>query len=240
MIRTHQLKGNDLIGRLKELSQPLNESINDKEQTLDELLEELGFHLEEVEDELEDLTDNFVKRNKEDIDKLNIDKKWLKQTIKNIGIEPFVSDSGELDEIISELEKDLENEFGESNIYRWGYYDGERDIDVSNLTKQELRDLINRVLTDREDSMEEMFEGVLNVGTLQFSSSLSTNNKTLVFIPRSSKMLDTIENMKVPKRDIVDKIINVLKKKYRGLNFRPSNSYDGFGYGIDVDMFSFV
>lgn len=131
-----------------------------------------------------------------------------------------------------------------NDYYHWGYEDGD-DIDVSELSEDEIGELIYYILTGREnmddeESVEEMFEGVLNVGTLQFSSSLSTNNKTLVFIPRSSKMLDTIENMKISKRDIVDKIINVLKKKYRGLNFRPSHSYEGYGYGVDVDMFSFV
>lgn len=161
-----------------------------------------------------------------------------------------------LDEILREMGYGDDNDTNNMNndiigkdinvedYYHWGYEDG-NDIDVSELSEDELRELIYYILTGREnmddeESVEEMFEGVLNVGTLQFSSSLSTNNKTLVFIPRSSKMLDTIENMKISKREIVDKIITVLKKKYRGLNFRPSNSYEGYGYGVDVDMFSFV
>lgn len=201
---------------------------------LDEILREMGYgDDEEMEEELDDLTDDFIEKNKDNLDNLKVDKNDFKHSLMDLGLNPFGKEV-DLDEVIEEIMIELGD-----NEERWGYY-GDDEIDVSTLSEKELRDLIYKVLSDRDDEIDELFEGVLNVGNLQFSSSLSTNNKTLVFIPRSSKMIDTIDNMKISKREIVDKIINVLKKKYRGLNFRPSHSYEGYGYGVDLDMYSLV
>lgn len=49
-----------------------------------------------------------------------------------------------------------------------------------------------------------------------------------------------IEDKGWDEMDTIKNIITHLKKKFKGLDFNPSFDYDGQGYGVELDMNSFI
>lgn len=137
----------------------------------------------------------------------------------------------ELEEWLNELDDDYEE--------RWGYY-GDEEIDVSELDEDEMRELIYQVLTDKENEQNLSEQHNIKFDGIELKGGFSGGNtNTLVYRPISSKMSDKIEDMGIPREKIIRKIISYLQKKYRGLKFDEDYSYQGYGFPIRLDMWSF-
>lgn len=234
MIKTNLLEGNELRDRFKKLSQPLNEVVSMVEPTKyhNRIIspQPMGeFHKDET-DEDEDIVD---------LDKIIQD--LQNEIMMDEILEEMMGDSSDDEEIENE-EIDLDellNEMDDDYNERWGYY-GDEDIDVSELDREELKDLIYQVLTDRERELQLSEQHNIKFDGIELKGGFSGGNtNTLVYRPISSKMSDKIEDMGVPREKIIKKIISFLQKKYRGLKFDEDYSYEGYGYPIRLDMWSF-
>lgn len=214
MIRTNQLKGNELVDRLKQLSNPINESVS--------MVVPSKYH-----------------------DRISPTSRILKTFGNNKSIEDMDDDEEiDIEEILSEFES-------------------EESIDIGDTTEEEIRDYIrsevrNKFYEEVED--EQLFDEVvreifseeflpttqLSEQTLRFDGIelkggySGGNSNTLVYRPTSSKMMDKIEDMGISDDKIIKKIISFLQKKYRGLKFTQDYSYEGYGYSIKLDMWSFI
>lgn len=228
MIRTHQLKGNELVDRLKQLSKPINENVVSMVEPTkyhNRIISphSMGqFHQDET-DEEEDVVD---------LDKIiqDLEDEIMMDEI----LDEMLGNNSDKDSELEEWLNEMDDDYNE----RWGYY-GDDEIDVSELDREELKDLIYQVLPDRErEQLSEQhnikFDGIELRGG--FSGGNST---TLVYRPISSKMSDKIEDMGVSDDTIIKKIISFLQKKHRGLKFQQDYSYEGYGFPIKLDMWSF-
>lgn len=226
MIKTNLLEGNELRDRFKKLSQPLNEVVSMVEPTKyhNRIVspQPMGeFHQDETDEDVVDL-DKIIQDLEDEIMMDEI----LDEMLGNNSDE-----DSELEEWLNEMDDDY-NE-------RWGYY-GDEDIDVSELDKEELKDLIYQVLTDKEEEQQLSEQHKIKFDGIELKGGFSGGNtNTLVYRPTSSKMSDKIEDMGVPREKIIKKIISFLQKKYRGLKFDEDYSYEGYGYPIRLDMWSF-
>lgn len=227
MIRTNKLKGQDLVDRLRQLSNPINESVVSMVQPPkyhNRIIspQPMGqFHQDETDEDVVDL-DKIIQDLEDEIMMDEI----LDEMLGNNSDE-----DSELEEWLNEMDDDY-NE-------RWGYY-GDEDIDVSELDREELKDLIYQVLTDREEEKQLSEQHNIKFDGIELKGGFSGgNSNTLVYRPTSSKMSDKIEDMGIPREKIIKKIISFLQKKYRGLKFDEDYSYEGYGYPIRLDMWSF-
>ena len=228
MIKTNLLEGNELRDRFKKLSQPLNEVVSMVEPTKyhNRIVspQPMGeFHQDET-DEDEDVVD---------LDKIiqDLEDEIMMDEILDEMLGNNSDEDSELEEWLNEMDDDY-NE-------RWGYY-GDEDIDVSELDREEIKDLIYQVLTDREEEKQLSEQHNIKFDGIELKGGFSGgNSNTLVYRPTSSKMSDKIEDMGVPREKIIKKIISFLQKKYRGLKFDEDYSYEGYGYPIRLDMWSF-
>jgi len=100
---------------------------------------------------------------------------------------------------------------------------------------------LNNVLSDLgfTKNSELKNEGVLRVGNLRFTTTM-TPNKTLVYSPSNTSVLDKIKSLKLDKDGVIKKIISTLTKKHKNLKFLPDYQYDGWGYGIKIDYNSIL
>lgn len=227
MIKTNLLEGNELRDRFKKLSQPLNEVVS--------MVEPTKYHNRIVSPQ--PMGEFYQDETNEDEDVVDLDK-----IIQDLEDEIMMDEI--LDEMLgnnsdedSELEEWL-NEMDDDYNERWGYY-GDEDIDVSELDREELKDLIYQVLTDREEQQLSEQHNIKFDGIELKGGFSGGNTNTLVYRPTSSKMSDKIEDMGVSREKIIKKIISFLQKKYRGLKFDEDYSYEGYGYPIRLDMWSF-
>ncbi|MGC6438310.1 MAG: hypothetical protein ACON4B_04990 [Flavobacteriaceae bacterium] len=228
MIRTNKLKGQDLVDRLRQLSNPINESVvsmiqPSKYHNRIVSPQPMGqFHQDETDE------DDVV-----DLDKIiqDLEDEIMMDEILDEMLGNNSDEDSELEEWLNEMDDDY-NE-------RWGYY-GDEDIDVSELDREELKDLIYQVLTDREEEKQLSEQHNIKFDGIELKGGFSGGNtNTLVYRPTSSKMSDKIEDMGIPREKIIKKIISFLQKKYRGLKFDEDYSYEGYGYPIRLDMWSF-
>lgn len=114
MIRTNQLKGNELVDRLKQLSNPINESVS--------MVVPSKYH-----------------------DRISPTSRILQTFGKQKPIGDEKEEEIDIDEILNELERE--------ELNHWGYVDG-NEIDIDNLSEDELQDYIISILTKREDDIE--------------------------------------------------------------------------------------
>ena len=112
--------------------------------------------------------------------------------------------------------------------------DEDEEFDTDELDFDELGEYVYRVLSNQE-----LNEGKVNVDGIKFTSLLTSDN-ILSFIPSTMKDMMEIEDKGWDELDTIKRIINFLKKKFKGLDFNPSYDYEGYGYGVEVDMNSFI
>lgn len=248
MIRTHQLKGNELVDRLKQLSNPINESVStvvpskyhDRMSPTGRLLQTFGkqkpigdeedeeeFDLDEILNELErDRLDHwgYVDGNEIDIDDLSDEE--LDDYIDHILTKR--EDDVELGDI---TEEDL-REFVRSEVRNRFHEEVEEE--------QLFEEVVNEILNEDFSQFKDLNEVTIRFDGIELKGGFSGgNSNTLVYRPTSSKMSDKIEDMGIPEDKIIKKIISFLQKKYRGLKFQQDYSYEGYGYPVKLDMWSF-
>ena len=214
MIRTHQLKGNELVDRLKQLSKPINENVvsmvvpskyHDRISPTSRILQTFGKQKpigdEEDEDEIDlDEILNELER-EDDVDLGDTTEKELKEFVRGVVRELFI--------------EEVEDE-------------------------QLIYEMIDEILTDEINQFKELTEGTIRFDGIELRAGFSGGNtNTLVYRPISSKMMDKIEDMGISEDTIIKKIISFLQKKHRGLKFQQDYSYEGYGYPIKLDMWSF-
>ena len=214
MIRTHQLKGNELVDRLKQLSKPINENVvsmvvpskyHDRISPTSRILQTFGKQKpigdEEDEDEIDlDEILNELER-EDDVDLGDTTEKELKEFVRGVVRELFI--------------EEVEDE-------------------------QLIYEMIDEILTDEINQFKELTEGTIRFDGIELRGGFSGGNtNTLVYRPISSKMMDKIEDMGISEDTIIKKIISFLQKKHRGLKFQQDYSYEGYGYPIKLDMWSF-
>jgi hypothetical protein len=171
------------------------------------------------------------------------------EEIQTISYEDEVEEE---DEDVVDLEKiiqDLQNEIMLDEILEEMMGDSSNDedsdeevIDVSDLDldEDEMKELIYQVLTDKENEKNLSEQHNIKFDGIELKGGFGGgNSNTLVYRPISSKMSDKIEDMEIPREKIIKKIISFLQKKYRGLKFDEDYSYQGYGYPIRLDMWSF-
>lgn len=129
-------------------------------------------------------------------------------------------------EIPSEDEDEI---FDLDEILREMGYDDEDEFDIEDSEEDIYRKL----------SSLELNEGKVNVDGIKFISVITSDN-ILSFIPSTMKDIMGIEDKGWDEMDTIKNIITHLKKKFKGLDFNPSFDYDGQGYGVEVDMNSFI
>jgi hypothetical protein len=230
MIKTNLLEGNELRERFMKLSQPLKEVVSMVEPTKyhNRIItpQPMGiFHKDEVEEEDDDVVD---------LDKIIQD--LQDEIMLDEILEEMMGDSSDDEEIdLDEWLNELDDDYDE----RWGYY-GDEEIDVYDLDEDEMKELIYQVLTDKENEKNLSEQHNIKFDGIELKGGFSGgNSNTLVYRPISSKMSDKIEDMEIPREKIIKKIISFLQMKYRGLKFDEDYSYQGYGYPIRLDMWSF-
>lgn len=129
-------------------------------------------------------------------------------------------------EIPSEDEDEL---FDLDEILREMGYDDEDEFDIEDSEEDVYKKL----------SSLELNEGKVNVDGIKFISVITSDN-ILSFIPFTMNDIMGIEDKGWGEMDTIKNIITHLKKKFKGLDFNPSFDYDGQGYGVEVDMNSFI
>jgi len=228
MIRTNRLKGDELVDRFKRLSNPLNETVSivqpSKYHNRIVSPQPMGqFHEDETdEDDVVDL-DKIIQDLEDEI--------MLDEILEEMMGDSSDDEVIDLDELLNELDDDYDE--------RWGYY-GDEEIDVSDLDEDEMKELIYQVLTDKENEHKLSEQHNIKFDGIELKGGFSGGNtNTLVYRPISSKMSDKIEDMGIPREKIIKKIISFLQKKYRGLKFDEDYSYQGYGFPIRLDMWSF-
>lgn len=246
MIRTHQLKGNQLVDRLKQLSKPINENVVS-------MVQPSKYH-----------------------DRISPTSRILQTFGKQKPIGDEEEEEIDLDEILNELEREELNHWGyvdgneiddlsEDELKDYINYiltKREDDVELGDTTKEELKEFVRGVVRERfyeevedEQLFDEMIDEILmdevsqfielTEGTIKFDGIelrggfSGGNSNTLVYRPISSKMMDKIEDMGVSEDKIIKKIISFLQNKHRGLKFQQDYSYEGYGYPIKLDMWSF-
>jgi len=214
MIRTHQLKGNELVDRLKQLSNPINESVS--------MVEVPKYH-----------------------NRISPTSRLLQTWGKNKSIEDMDDDEEiDIDEILKELEREEDSvdlgDFTEEDIRNY-IKDEVRNRFYEEVEDERLFDeMIDEILMDEVSQFKELTEGTIKFDGIELRGGFSGgNSNTLVYRPISSKMMDKIEDMGVSEDKIIKKIISFLQKKHRGLKFQQDYSYEGYGYPIKLDMWSF-
>lgn len=214
MIRTHQLKGNELVDRLKQLSNPINESVS--------MVEVPKYH-----------------------NRISPTSRLLQTWGKNKSIEDMDDDEEiDIDEILKELEREEDSvdlgDFTEEDIRNY-IKDEVRNRFHEDVEDEQLFDeVVSEILMDEVSQFKELTEGTIKFDGIELRGGFSGgNSNTLVYRPTSSKMMDKIEDMGVSEDKIIKKIISFLQKKHRGLKFQQDYSYEGYGYPIKLDMWSF-
>lgn len=214
MIRTHQLKGNELVDRLKQLSNPINESVS--------MVEVPKYH-----------------------NRISPTSRLLQTWGKNKSIEDMDDDEEiDIDEILKELEREEDSidlgDFTEEDIRNY-IKDEVRNRFHEEVEDEQLFDeVVSEILMDEVSQFKELTEGTIKFDGIELKGGFSGgNSNTLVYRPTSSKMMDKIEDMGVSEDKIIKKIISFLQKKHRGLKFQQDYSYEGYGYPIKLDMWSF-
>ncbi len=95
-------------------------------------------------------------------------------------------------------------------------------------------------MNEHVQSSEKLTEGIIRFDGIELKGGFSGGNSTtLVYRPTSSKMSDKIEDMEIPEDKIIKKIISFLQKRHKGLKFQQDYSYEGYGYPVKLDMWSF-
>lgn len=214
MIRTHQLKGNELVDRLKQLSNQINESVS--------MVEVPKYH-----------------------NRISPTSRLLQTWGKNKSIEDMDDDEEiDIDEILKELEREEDSvdlgDFTEEDIRNY-IKDEVRNRFHEEVEDEQLFDeVVSEILMDEVSQFKELTEGTIKFDGIELRGGFSGgNSNTLVYRPTSSKMMDKIEDMGVSEDKIIKKIISFLQKKHRGLKFQQDYSYEGYGYPIKLDMWSF-
>lgn len=140
---------------------------------------------------------------------------------KEIEINPEEEDDElDLDEILREMG------FGDD--------EDEEEFDIEDLDIDELGEYVYKVLSNQE-----LNEGKVMVDGIKFTSLLTSDN-ILSFIPSTMKDITDIEDKGWDEMDTIKRIITFLRRKFKGLDFNPSYDYNGYGYGVEVDMNSFI
>lgn len=248
MIRTHQLKGNELVDRLKQLSKPINENVvsmvvpskyHDRISPTSRILQTFGKQ-KPIGDEEEEEIDLDEILNELEREELN---HWGYVDGNEIDIDDLSDD--ELDDYINyiltkreddvELGDTTEEELKEfvRGVVRERFYEEVED-------EQLFDEMIDEILMDEVSQFKELTEGTIKFDGIELRGGFSGgNSNTLVYRPISSKMMDKIEDMGISEDTIIKKIISFLQKKHRGLKFQQDYSYEGYGYPIKLDMWSF-
>ena len=153
-------------------------------------------------------------------------------------VEEEDEDVVDLDKIIQDLEDEIM--LDEILDEMMGNSSDDEEIDVSDIDEDEMKELIYQVLTDKENEKNLSEQHNIKFDGIELKGGFGGgNSNTLVYRPISSKMSDKIEDMEIPREKIIKKIISFLQKKYRGLKFDEDYSYQGYGYPIRLDMWSF-
>lgn len=79
---------------------------------------------------------------------------------------------------------------------------------------------------------------IKNIKDVNFG--IHSNGITIIFIPKTSKDVDKLDELGFTQYQIQDILVEYCKKKLRGFEFDRSISYKGAGFGVDLDMDSLI